>query len=348
MSVELVSDIDDALKSADFITLHMPLTDETRHLINEENAKLLKPDVRIINCARGGLLDEAAIGKAIEEGRVAGVALDVYETEPPPEDFAYYGYPNTILTPHLGASTQEAQENVGIEIARTIRDLILNGAVVNAVNMPSIDEKTAAKIGPYVNFAETLGRLVSQLGPKSCDQFRITYSGKVADLETTLISRSALKGFLEKATDSVNTINAPSVAESRGVSFTESRSPDLAGFTELIEVSAGTDDEQVSVTGTFYGDCTRARIVKVGDRIVEVEAEGTLLMIENTDAPGTVGTIGTLLGKHKVNIANMSLNRDAKDGVALTLFNLDTEPSEACVKELEALEGLQSVRVLRV
>jgi D-3-phosphoglycerate dehydrogenase len=346
LRIELVENVDDAVKQADFITLHMPMTPETKHIINAERIRLLKPGVRIINCARGGLIDETALGKALEEGTVAGAAFDVYETEPPPADYAYFNYPNVVLTPHLGASTQEAQESVGIEIARAVRAHLVDGTVINAVNMPSIDEQTVAQIGPYLRFAETLGKILAHIVPKQAEFLRITYSGKVGDLDTSLITRSVLTGYLEKISGDnvVNHINAPSFAENLGLRVTESRLSDAVEFTELIEVSAGNEESEVSVAGTFFGNTPR--IVKLKDRYVEAAPEGNLLLVENTDVPGIVGLVGNLLGKHKLNIASMSLSRNQVGDRALTVLNLDSAPEPAVLEELEALDGIYEARCI--
>ncbi|MEM7145893.1 MAG: phosphoglycerate dehydrogenase [Verrucomicrobiota bacterium] len=340
LRIELVEEVDEAVKQADFITLHMPMTPETKHIINEKRIALLKPGVRIINCARGGLIDETALGKGLEAGTVAGAALDVYETEPPPEDYPYYQYDNTVLTPHLGASTQEAQESVGIEIARAVRAHLVEGTVINAVNMPSIDEQTVTQIGPYLKFAETLGKILPHIVPKQADFLRITYSGKVGDLDTSLITRSVLTGYLEKISGDnvVNHINAPSFAENLGLRVTESRLSDSAEFAELIEVTAGNEEESVSVAGTFFGNTPR--IVKLRDRYVEAAPEGNLLLVENTDVPGIVGLVGSLLGKHQLNIASMSLSRNQVGDRALTVLNLDSEPDPKVLTELESLDGI--------
>jgi D-3-phosphoglycerate dehydrogenase len=345
LRVELKETIEDAVKEADFITLHMPLTKETKGMINAGRMALMKPGVRLINCARGGLIDEPALAEALASGRVAGAALDVFESEPPPPDHPLLRQPNVVLTPHLGASTAEAQENVGIEVARQLRDYLLDGAVVNAVNMPNIDPKTMSQVGPFLGFAESLGRLLSQLAPTQPDVLRVDYAGKIADLDTALISRAALKGFLERASseEAVNFLNAPSMAERKGLRFTESRLPEPAEFTDLIELSAGRGSERASVAGTFFG--REPRIVRIAGKRMEVIPEGHLLLLENKDMPGMVGAYGTLLGKHGVNIAHMSLSRDIKDGTALVVLTLDAPAPEHVLAELRGLPNVASVRL---
>ncbi len=344
MRVELCESIEAAVAQADFITMHMPKTPETTHMINAERIALMKDGVRIVNCARGGLIDEAALLAGIESGKIAGAALDVYETEPPEADSALLKCDKIVFTPHLGASTQEAQENVGIEIAHTVRDAVLNGTVVNSINTPNIDEKTIEEIGPYLNLAEVLGKLISHIAPQQPDFFRINYNGKVSDVDTTLITRSALKGFLSLSSGetTVNTLNAPSFAENRGIRVTESRIPAPCEFTDLIEVEVGNEKESTAVAGTFFGN--QPRIVKIRDRSVEATPEGHLLMLENLDSPGVVGHVGKTLAEHGVNIASMSLSRNKVGGRALSVLNLDSAPSDALLADLEAHEGIHEAR----
>ncbi|TLD71421.1 phosphoglycerate dehydrogenase [Phragmitibacter flavus] len=340
LGVELRDNLDDAVKDADFITMHMPLTNETKHMLNETRMRKIKKGVRIINCARGGLVDDNALAKLLEEGHVAGAALDVFEVEPPPADYPVLHAPNVVFTPHLGASTGEAQESVGIEIAEQVKDNLLHGTVVNAVNMPNVDPKTLAEIGPFLRFGEILGRLISQIAPQRVEKMRINYSGKLGELDTTLISRGVLKGYLEKpiGADQVNLINAMSTAENLGLKFTESRLPGPTAFNDLIEVHVSNGEDTAVISGSFFGG--DPRIVKINGRHVEARPEGTLLLIENDDRPGMIGAYGTILGKNQVNIANMSLSRNVEGGTALTLLTLDSVPTEAVIKELEQIPGV--------
>jgi D-3-phosphoglycerate dehydrogenase len=346
MRVELKDTVEEAIAEADFITVHMPLTKETKGMLDARRLATLKPGVRLINCARGGLIDEAALAVALQSGQVAGAALDVFETEPPAADHPLFKLPNVVFTPHLGASTAEAQENVGIEVARQLRDYLLDGAVVNAVNMPNIDPKTMEQVGPFLKFAESLGRVLSQLSPTHPEVIRVNYAGRIADLDTALISRAALKGFLERSSseEAVNFLNAPSIAERKGLRFTESRLPEAGEFADLIEISVGREGERTAVAGTFFG--REPRIVKIANRRMEVVPEGWLLLLENKDRPGMVGAYGTLLGRHGVNIAHMSLSRDIKDGTALVVLNLDGQPAEAVLDDLRALPDVTSVRLV--
>src|ERR1700746_3624588 len=347
LQVELVDELDDLLTSADFISLHTPLTAETRHILDAAQLQKTKRGVRIINCARGGLIDENALLKALQSGHVAGSALDVFEVEPLPADSPLRGAPNLVLTPHLGASTAEAQESVGIEIAHSIRAALLEGTIRNAVNMPSLDAKTLAIIGPHLRFGEKLGRFLSQLAPKRAETLNINYSGKVNEVDTTAITRSILKGFLQIAGGSeVNEVNAPAFAETLGLKVSESRLSAPGDYTDMLEVSAAGEGRTVSVGGAFFG--ATPRIVSINSRPVEARPQGVLLVLENTDRPGMVGRIGTLLGEHGVNIATMSLSRNQAGGTALTVLNLDTAPSEQLLSEIRASGDILSAQVIQL
>jgi len=347
LQVELVEQLDDILPRADFITVHMPATPETVHMLNATRLAKAKKGVRIINCARGGLVDEAALLDALQSGQVAGAALDVYETEPPPAEFPLRDHPNIVLTPHLGASTAEAQESVGIEIAQAIRAMLLQGEIRNAVNMPTIDAKTLAVVGPYLQLGEKLGRLLSQIAPRRCEHLTIHYSGKVAEVDTAAVTRAVLKGFLFAISgNEVNQVNAPALAANLGMNVTEARVSATAEFTDLIELSAGSNSDSVSVAGTFFG--STPRIVKINNRHVEARPEGVLLLIENRDRPGTVGLLGSILGRHKVNIAGMSLSRNEIGGEALTVLNLDTAPGPDLVGQIMAESNITAVNVIQL
>jgi len=347
LQVELVNELDDLLKSADFISLHTPLTAETRHILDAGRLQKTRRGVRIINCARGGLIDEAALVEALQDRHVAGAALDVFETEPLPADSPLRSAPNLVLTPHLGASTAEAQESVGIEIAQSIRAALLEGTIRNAVNMPNLDAKTLAIIGPHLRFGEKLGKFLSQISPRRADTFNINYSGKVNEVDTTAITRSALKGFLQAAGGSdVNEVNAPAFAESLGLKVSESRLSAPGDYTDMLELSAAGEGKTVSVGGAFFG--ATPRIVSINSRPVEARPHGVVLVLENTDRPGMVGRIGNLLGDHGVNIATMSLSRNQAGGTALTVLNLDTAPDEALLAEIRASEDIHSAQVIEL
>ena len=347
LQIELVDELDDLLAEADFISLHTPLTNETRHLLDAVRLQKTKRGVRIINCARGGLIDETALVNALQDQHVAAAALDVFEKEPLPNDSALRSAPNLILTPHLGASTAEAQESVGIEIAQSIRAALLEGTIRNAVNMPNLNARTLAIIGPHLRFGEKLGRFLSQIAPKRVDTLNINYSGKVNEVDTTAITRSIMKGFLQVAggTD-VNEVNAPAFAESLGLKVTESRLSALGDYTDLLELSATAEGKMVSVGGAFFG--VTPRIVSINSRPVEARPHGVVLVLENTDRPGMVGRIGNLLGDHGVNIATMSLSRNQAGGTALTVLNLDTAPDEALLEQIRAIDDIHSAQAIEL
>lgn len=347
MQVELIEDIDAILPQADFISMHMPLTDETRHMLDARRLGLCKKNVRIVNCARGGLVDEAALGEALKSGQVAAAALDVFEVEPPPADFALRSLPNIVFTPHLGASTAEAQENVGIEIAQAIRAALLEGEIRNAVNMPSIDAKTAVVVKPYITLGDKLGRFVAQLAPKRNDRIVITYGGKAVEMPTDAISRAVLTGFLKHAGgEEVNSVNVRSMAATIGLDVEEIRSSEQNDFNEWLHVAVTSGDTRVSVGGTFFGAKNDPRIVRVNCQSVEVTPAGVVLILENRDRPGIVGHIGTLLGTENVNIASMSLSRTEQGGRALTLLNLDSQPGSEVIAKLSADPDIYSARVI--
>ncbi len=347
LQVELVDEIDDVLAAADFITLHTPLTPETRHVLNPARLAKTKRGVRIINCARGGLIDEAALIEALQSGQVAAAALDVFEKEPLPNDSPLRSVPNLVLTPHLGASTAEAQESVGIEIAQSIRAALLEGTIRNAVNMPNLDAKTLAVVGPHLRFGEQLGRFLSQIAPRRAEQLTINYSGKVNEVDTTAITRSVLKGFLRNAGGSdVNEVNAPALAQSLGLTVNETRLSAAGDYTDLLELSAVGEGKTVSVAGAFFG--ATPRIVNVNSRPVEARPHGIVLVLENTDRPGIIGRLGTLLGDHGVNIATMSLSRNQEGGTALTVLNLDTAPDEELLAAIHASDDIHSAQVIHL
>ncbi|HEY4285195.1 MAG TPA: phosphoglycerate dehydrogenase [Chthoniobacterales bacterium] len=347
LQVQLVDDLDDLLGVADFISLHTPLTPETRHVLNAERLQKTRRGVRVINCARGGLIDETALLAALNSGHVAVAALDVFENEPLPADSPLRAQPNLILTPHLGASTAEAQESVGIEIAQSVRAALLEGTIRNAVNMPNLDAKTLAIIGPHLLFGEKLGKFLSQITPRRVDTLNINYSGKVNEVDTTAITRAILKGFLRSAGGiEVNEVNAPAFAESLGLKVTETRLSAVGDYTDLLELSATADGKNVSVAGAFFG--ATPRIVNVNSRSVEARPHGVVLVLENTDRPGMVGRIGTLLGEHGVNIATMSLSRNQAGGTALTVLNLDTAPSDELLGVIRASEDILSAQVIQL
>lgn len=346
LQVELV-ELDEIYPQADFITVHMPMTDETKGMLNTAAFAKMKKGVRILNCARGGIVNETDLVEAVKSGKVAGAALDVYETEPLPAPHPLRELPQIIMTPHLGASTEEAQENVGIEVAEAITDYLIYGAVRNAVNLPNLDAKTYSVVKPYLELGTRLGRLVGQLAPKRNDRLVVTFGGKATELPGDPITRSVLKGFLEQAGGKdVNQVNVRTMANSLGLLVEEIKSNEQTDFNEWLHVSAFSGTEKVSVGGALFGAQNQPRIVRLFSQPVEVLPTGVLFLMNNKDRPGIVGYIGTLMGKHNVNIASMSLSRDVAGGKALTVLNLDSVPPQALIDEIQKDPDISNVKVV--
>ncbi len=351
IGVALVEEVDEIYRAADFITVHMPVTSETRQMLNAEAFSKMKPGVRLINCARGEIVNEADLLAALQSGKVAGAALDVFSVEPLPADHPLRKLPNVILTPHLGASTEEAQEKCGIEVAEVITAYLLTGEVRNAVNLPYLDAKTYAQVKPYLLLGERLGKLLSQLSPTSGDRIYVTYGGKAKELPNIdPITRAVLRGFLEQSSiKDVNNVNVRAAAAGLGITVEEKRSEEPVTFNEWLHVQVYSGDKKlVSAGGTFYGSPNNPRVVRLFSMPVEIPISGTLLLLNNKDRPGIVGYLGTLLAKHRVNIANMSLHRDIAGGQALTVLNLDSVPPQALLDELEKDPDISNVHVVKL
>jgi D-3-phosphoglycerate dehydrogenase / 2-oxoglutarate reductase len=346
LQVELV-ELEQVYPQADFITVHMPMTDETKGILNAAAFAKMKKGVRILNCARGGIVNETDLVEAIKSGQVAGAALDVYETEPLPAPHPLRELPQVIMTPHLGASTEEAQENVGIEVAEAITDYLLFGAVRNAVNLPNLDAKTYSVVKPYLELGTRLGRLVGQIAPKRNERLVVTYGGKATELPADPITRSVLKGFLEQAGGKdINQVNVRTMANSLGLLVQEIKSNEQTDFNEWLHVAAVSGEEKVSAGGTLFGAQNQPRIVRINSQPVEVIPSGVLFLMNNKDRPGIVGYIGTLMGKYNVNIASMSLSRDVAGGKALTVLNLDSVPPLALLDEIQKDADISNVKVV--
>ena len=342
MQVEAVT-LDELLVQADYITVHMPLTDATHYLIDEAALAKCRKGVRLFNCARGGIIKETALLAALKSGQVGAAGLDVFEDEPLAKESEFRALPNVVLTPHLGASTAEAQDAVGLEIAEQITDVLAGGIIRNAVNMPSIDAAGLKVLGPYLDLGQKLGTLVQQLAPPQIATLRITYWGKMIDLDATAVTRSIQRGWLRRISgESVNFVNAPLVLQRLGVKLEVVKSTDETDYTELIAVEAVAGDGTThSAKGTLIGKGSKPRLVELNGREVEAEAHGKLLVIENHDEPGMIGYVGTLLGRDKVNIANMSLSRQQAGETALMVINLDSEPSAAARQELKSHRAIK-------
>ena len=349
MQVESVS-LDELLPQADYITVHMPLTDDTKYMIDEAAFEKCKKGLRIFNCARGGIIKETALLAALKSGKVAAAGLDVFEDEPLAKESEFRALPNVVLTPHLGASTAEAQESVGIEIAEQIADVLNGGVIRNAVNVPSIDATALRVLGPYLDLGAKLGTLVQQIAPAQIAQLRITYWGKLIDLDANAITRSIERGYLRRISgEAVNFVNAPVLIERLGVRAEVIKSADDCGYSELIEVQAiAPDGTTYSAAGTLIGKGNQPRIVNINGREVEVAADGKLLVLENIDQPGMVGSVGSILGRANVNIADMSLSRLMPGGTAYMVVRVDTEPGEPARKEIKGHPAIKMAKFVQL
>ena len=349
MQVEAVT-LEALLTGSDYITVHMPLTDDTLNMIDAAAIAKCKKGVRLFNCARGGIINEQALIDGLKSGHVAAAGLDVFVEEPLAKDSELRTLPNVVLTPHIAASTTEAQESVGIEIAEQIADVLLHGAVRNAVNMPSMDAAAVKVLGPYLDLGAKLGTLVQQIAPAQIAALRITYWGKVVDLDVNAVTRSIQRGYLRRISgDSVNFVNAPFMLERLGVQAEIVKATTDSGYTELVQVEAvAADGATFSAAGTLIGKGNQPRIVSINGREVEVAAEGKLLVLENLDKPGMVGEVGTILGQDKVNIADMSLSRLTPGGTAYMVVRVDTEPSEAARAVIKGHAAIKQAKFVQL
>jgi len=351
LGIELMADPDALYRDADYITVHMPVTEQTRGMLNAEAFARMKPKVSIVNCARGEIIVENDLLAALDSGKVAGAALDVFSTEPLPAEHPFRKHPAITLTPHLGASTQEAQEKCGIEVAEVIAGYLLTGEVRNAVNLPYLDAKTYEQVRPYLTLGEKLGSLLAQLAPPQVDRLYITYGGKAQELPNIdPITRSVLMGFLSRASvKELNNVNVRSLASTLGLTVEEKRSNEPVTFNEWVHVQVFRDGEKVaSAGGTFFGSPDNPRIVRVFSQPTEIVPSGVVMLLNNKDRPGIVGYLGTLMAKHKVNIASMSLSRDTAGGHALTVLNLDSVPPAQLLEEIQKDPDITNVKVVKL
>jgi D-3-phosphoglycerate dehydrogenase len=351
LGVELVAELDAVYRDADFITVHMPVTEQTKGMLNAAAFAKMKPKVNIVNCARGEIIVDEDLIAALDSGKVAGAALDVFHAEPLSADHPFRKHPAIILTPHLGASTNEAQEKCGIEVAEVIAAYLLTGEVRNAVNLPYLDAKTYEQVKPYLTLGEKLGKLLAQLAPGQADTLHITYGGKAKELPNIdPITRAILQGFLSRAAvKDLNNINVRSVASTLGLSVEEKRSNEPVTFNEWLHVQVFSNGKKtVSAGGTFFGSPENPRIVRVFSQPTEIVPMGVVLLLNNKDRPGIVGYLGTLLAKYKVNIASMSLTRDAAGGLALTALNLDSVPPTEFLDEIRTDPDISNVEVVKL
>ena len=349
MGVELV-ELEELFALADYITIHMPLTEATKDLINTEAFSKMKDGVRIFNCARGGIINENDLVEALNSGKVAAAGLDVYVDEPLAQDSPLRGVGNLVLTPHLGASTAEAQENVGLEVAECIAEALRGGTIQNAINMPSVDARTLELLRPYLTLGERLGTLIQQISTSQIDKLRITYWGKIAELDAMPVTRSVQRGYLRHiSAEDANDINAPMLMKRLGVEVEVIKSNNDADFTDLIQVEAiSSCGKNTSVSGTLIGKTLKTRLVDINGHGLEVDLAGTLLVIKNQDVPGIIGKVGTELGKDGVNIGNLSLGREDGGDTAFSVFELDSVPSESALKNILEDTHVQDFRIVKL
>ena len=332
--VELLS-LDELLARADAITLHVPKTKETTGLLNAATLAKCKRGVLVINAARGGIVDEKALLAALESGQVGGAALDVFATEPPPPGDPLVAHPKVICTPHLGASTEQAQLNVAIQVAEQVRDYLLSGEIRNGVNVPSVSPEILSQIRPYLVLGEKLGRFQGQLCPGKIDEIEIEYAGDVAELRVAPITIAVLKGLLETVTDRVNMVNAPVIARERGIKVIESKSSRPTDYASTVTTRVRGCVDRLIAGAIFHG--VQPRIVRIDDFILEAIPEGYALLLHNHDRPGVVGAVGTVLGEEGVNISRMQLALQRERGEAAMLVNVDAKPAESVMERLRNL-----------
>ncbi len=347
LSIELTS-LDTLFRQADFITVHAPLTEETRHMISDKQFAIMKDGVRVINCARGGILDEQALVRAIESKKVASAALDVYEKEPPDMNNPILKLDRVVTAPHLGASTEEAQYNVSVDIVKQVADALLGRGIRNAVNVPSLDMETFKFLEPYINLGEKIGSIQAQINTGAIQQVKIRYRGQMIDQNVAPISISIVKGLLTPILgETVNSVNALSIAKERGISVVESKFAQIEDFANLISVVVKTENSQHEILGTLYLK-RDPRIVKIDNYYVEVIPSGYMLFISNKDVPGIVGHIGTTLGRNNINIAGMTFGREKLGGNAIVVLNIDSEVSALVLAELKKSKDIIDAKLVKL
>ena len=337
--------LEEVCARADFITVHSPLTPETRGLIGEREFARMKPGVRVINCARGGLVDERALFEAIREGRVAGAALDVFEEEPPPADHPLLSLEEVVVTPHLGASTKEAQEGVAVIVAEQMRDFFLTGAVRGAVNVPAVGAQELKALEPYLGLAERLGRFQAQLVDEPVRSVELEYAGEAAAFDAAPVTRSFLSGLLRNMSARVNVVNALLIAEERGIGVTIShRHAAGAEAREPVRTRVLTTSGEHTVAGALFGRGADGRVTEIDGFRIEAVPAGNMLLTRSSDVPGVIGRVGTILGEHGVNISRFHLGRRERGGEAMAVIETDAPPDDATLEELRAFEPVISAR----
>jgi D-3-phosphoglycerate dehydrogenase len=338
--------VDEIASSADYITVHTPLTKETRGIIGEKEIAKMKEGVRLVNCARGGIIDEKALVAGLKSGKIAGAAIDVYEKEPP-EDYIYSELTNVVLTPHLGASTEEAQVSVAIAIANQVLETLRGGMVRNAVNAPAVPAEILALMKPYIFLGETLGRTLVQLTEGAIKEIEIEYTGQVCDYNTKYLTLSIVRGILSPIIkEPVNFVNAPLLLKEKNILVTESRSNAIKEYTSFIKLAITTDKERISIGGTVFGK-DNVRIASLLGNDIDLEPAAYMLVIVNKDVPGMVGRMGTLLGKENINIASLQLARKITGGNATTIVTLDNPVEDRILVEIAKMENIKSVKFVK-
>ncbi|RKY33025.1 MAG: phosphoglycerate dehydrogenase [Candidatus Omnitrophota bacterium] len=343
-----VAELNELLKNSDYITVHTPITDETKHMISTKEFTLMKRGVRVINCARGGIIDEKALVEAVKESKVAGAALDVYEQEPLPADSQLLKLDNILTTPHLGASTEEAQVNVAIEVAQIVRDALLGKGIRNAANYPSVETEVYKILEPYIVLSEKIGVFSGQLAEGRFSAVNITYSGEIIKYDLSPLTMALIKGILEPILkETVNFVNAPALAKERGIKIKEVKSSKEEDFVTLIKLEIKTDKEARTIYGTLSPN-KQPRIVKVDKYYVELSLFGEMIVIQNLDRPGVIGNLGTLLAEHNVNIATMTFGRDTPGGKAVSVLNVDSPVSPELLNKIKKTENILSVKIIKL
>jgi D-3-phosphoglycerate dehydrogenase / 2-oxoglutarate reductase len=337
--------LEELLRRADFITLHTPLTEKTRNMIDADALKLAKPGLRMINCARGGLIDEGALFEALSSGRIAGAALDVFVTEPATES-PLFALPNVVCTPHLGASTTEAQENVALQIAEQMSDYLVRGAISNAVNFPSISAEEAPKLKPFIALAEKLGSFAGQLTETGIRRVQVSYEGIVAKMNTRALTSAVIAGLLRPMLQDINVVSAPTVAKDRGIVVEETRREAEGDYESLIKLTVTTDRQARHVSGTVYAD-GRPRIVNIKGIRMDAEFGRSMIYITNLDKPGFIGKFSSTLGDAGINIATFHVGRDAPGADAIALIEIDGELPADVLAKVRALPQVQLAKPLR-
>jgi D-3-phosphoglycerate dehydrogenase len=340
-------ELDELLTRSDFITIHTPLTGDTRHLIGEAELARMKPGVRLINCARGGIIDEAALARALASGQVGGAGIDVFEQEPPPADHPLLRFEQVVLTPHLGAATDEAQSAVALAIADQVADVLVRGVVSNAVNLPTVDAETLREQAPYAGLAAAMGRFLAQMAEGRMAEARLTYAGDVAQRPTAGLTLAFLRGVLGTIlAEHVTDVNAMLIAKGRGLRVTETSTSESAGYSSLLTAELRTDRGVSSVAGTLFH--REPRFVAIDGFSLEAVPQGFMLVFANQDVPGVVGRIGTLCGHHGINIAGMQLGRERRGGRAVSILNLDDPMPPAALDEIRAMPDIVFARLVRL